>query len=331
MTISSVDRRTLVVLLSTVDEKNNECFCFCYCCFYLVDGRQLTDTLTQITRQTAFAGLLFFHPIKPKQVVLLSTDENFECNDCCCFCFCYFNLTDTLLQTNDTHKQARRKNLTSKTKDIVDGKSLGDTRVFVLTLELNKLSHSARGRPRKQSLMKLDNLPERRTCSKTTCTMYVYVYPFTSYFPVKPVKPFILTCSYIRIIHGRADILILTLSRVEAYKESRQKILVIKYGKHNFKIEMLQYLIDMAASTTRLYSPNKLILILNEGLDSLSSRTHTTYVQSRFDRRFRRSNLARREIWPALPESIRTVKQSGPARQQKRSYMLIAVKKIFSF
>ena len=78
------------------------------------------------------------------------------------------------------------------------------------------------------------------------------------------------------IIPGRADIL--TLSRVEAYKESRQKILVIKYGKHKFKIEMLQYLIDMAASITRLYSPNKLILILYEGLDSFSSRTNTTYV-----------------------------------------------------
>ena len=103
------------------------------------------------------------------------------------------------------------------------------------------------------------------------------------------------------IIPGRADIL--TLSRVEAYKESRQKILVIKYGKHKFKIEMLQYLIDMAASITRLYSPNKLILILYEGLDSLRSRTHTTYIQSRFDRRFRRSNLARREIRPALPGS----------------------------
>ena len=68
-----------------------------------------------------------------------------------------------------------------------------------------------------------------------------------------------------RIIRGRADTPFLTLS-LEAYKESRLKRLVIKHEKHNFETVMLQYLIDMAASTTRLYSPNKLILILYEGL-----------------------------------------------------------------
>ena len=79
------------------------------------------------------------------------------------------------------------------------------------------------------------------------------------------------------------------------FKESRQKSLVIKYGKHNLKTEMLKFFIDMAASTTRLYIINKFLLNLYIRLESLSSRTHTTYVQSRSNRRCMRSNPARPE------------------------------------
>ena len=59
----------------------------------------------------------------------------------------------------------------------------------------------------------------------------------------------------LRMIHGRADILILTLSLVEDYKESRQKRLVA-HKKYNLKTAILQYPIDTAAAanTTRLHS-----------------------------------------------------------------------------
>ena len=77
------------------------------------------------------------------------------------------------------------------------------------------------------------------------------------------------------IIHGQADIL--TLSLVEANKESRQKRLVLKQEVF-FK---LQYFIDTAANTAMLHSLGGI------NLDSLNSRSHPTYVRFRFDRHFR--------------------------------------------
>ena len=67
MRIISVDRRTLAVLLST--DENSECNdCYCYDIFRLVDGSQSPDSLTT---------------------------QNDRCDGRCCFC--YSNLTDTLL------------------------------------------------------------------------------------------------------------------------------------------------------------------------------------------------------------------------------------------
>ena len=73
------------------------------------------------------------------------------------------------------------------------------------------------------------------------------------------------------IIHGRADILILTLS-LEAYKESRQKRrLVVKHRRYkNLKTPILQCFIGTASNTIRLHSLGGL------NLESLSS----TYIPS---------------------------------------------------
>ena len=97
------------------------------------------------------------------------------------------------------------------------------------------------------------------------CTTYIYVYPFTSYFPVKPVKPFTSTCRHI---------LYLTLS-LEAYKESRQKRLV-EHREYNLKTAILQYFIDTGATNiTRLHS------LVGIDLDSLNFKKHVrTYARS---------------------------------------------------
>ena len=103
------------------------------------------------------------------------------------------------------------------------------------------------------------------------------------------------------IIHGQADIL--NLSLVEAYKESRQKRLVVKHGKYYLKTTILQYFIDTAAYTAGLYS------IGGINLDSLKSRKLTScvriymFVRTRIESLdkllhrccFGRSNLARPE------------------------------------
>ena len=87
---------------------------------------------------------------------------------------------------------------------------------------------------------------------------------YRTYFSVvpteflRPVKPFTSTCRYI---------LLLTLS-LEAYKESRQKRLVLIHRKYNLKTAILQNFIDRAA--------NRLLSLGGTNFDSLTSRMHTT-------------------------------------------------------
>ena len=78
----------------------------------------------------------------------------------------------------------------------------------------------------------------------------------------------LLWLTYLYVCH----VLLLTLSLVEAYKESRQKRLV-EHRKYNFKTAILQYFTDTEENTTRLHS-------LGVSLDSLISRKVTTYVLS---------------------------------------------------
>ena len=80
-------------------------------------------------------------------------------------------------------------------------------------------------------------------------------------------------------------ILTLTLLLVEAYKESRQKILVA-HKKYNLKTAILQYFIDTAA--------NMLHYLGDINLDPLNSRRHTTYVGEQ--QCFGQSNLVRLKL-----------------------------------
>ena len=69
-----------------------------------------------------------------------------------------------------------------------------------------------------------------------------------------------------------------SISTSFAYKESRQKRLVVKHRKYNLKIVLLQYFIDTTANSIKSHFPGGI------NLDSLSSRKHTTYVPSNLAR-----------------------------------------------
>ena len=94
---------------------------------------------------------------------------------------------------------------------------------------------------------KLDSNPERNLTPPST-----YL-PDASHH-ARPERNLIGERRRIRIIHGRADIILLTLSLVEAYKESRQKRLIVKHRKYNFKTTILHcFSIDTAANNVRIY------------------------------------------------------------------------------
>ena len=177
MTIINVDRRTLVVLLSTDENSEcNDCCCFCFCysnltvILCLVDGNQPLDSLTTL-------------------------NENFECNDC--YCFCSSNPTNSL-------PCLRRKDLFVRT-----------TFCFCFVLIVRSLL-----------CLNTNSFYVGLVTSHSRLTFHGRIYLF-----VRITSDIILILRNLRserIIHGRADI-ILTLSLVEAYKESRQKRLIVKH------------------------------------------------------------------------------------------------------
>ena len=147
-------------------------------------------------------------------------------------------------------------------------KSLGQTKLLLCLCD-GFLSSKPR------STTKLDNLTSRRAFERSNLARLKRN----------------LTTPKRMIIHGQADILILILSleasepftstcryiplltlSLEAYKESRQKRLVVKHRKNNLKTAILQYFLDTAANTTILH------YFGNVSLDSPSSKKHTMYI-----------------------------------------------------
>ena len=107
MIIRNVDRRTLVVPLSTDDFDCNECFCFCYSpqtdSMHIADGRLLLGSFCLQTTSNI--------DCRTPAVPLLTDDTNLECNKC--LCFSLLTIDQSELEIDNTYP--------------VDGRQLIDT------------------------------------------------------------------------------------------------------------------------------------------------------------------------------------------------------------
>ena len=232
MTISNVDRRTLVVLLSTDDGNSdrNECFCFCFC--YLPQTNIVHMTISNVDRRTL--------------VVLLSTDNgNSGRNECFCFCFCYNRLLclcDGFL-SNKPRSTIKLDNLTSKEQIrtclylFVRTTDRIGTRILFLTLslvnkprstiKLDNLTSSEQIRIYLSHLNRLSWRAVARTYLLPECeghTTYVYVRTYLGQTRFTDQLFIDLRCLPVAKESRQKRFTIL----VEACKESRQKRLFVK-------------------------------------------------------------------------------------------------------